>query len=158
MKTNTTRFSGRVEDYIKFRPKYPYQLIVLLKDRIGLHDSYFVADIGSGTGISSELFINNGNKVFAIEPNKEMREAAELIFTGNSNFCSVDSSAAKSNLHGESIDVIFYGQAFLWFDIIKSKVEFNRILRQHRHIILAWNVRCEKVGFQKDYENLLSLK
>lgn len=155
MKTNKTRFSDRVEDYIKYRPKYPYQMIEVLEDKIGLDDKWVIADIGSGTGISSEPFINNGNKVSAVEPNKEMREAAELNFAGNSNFLSIDGSAEKSNLDGESIDLIFCGQAFHWFDKIKSKIEFKRILKQNGHIVLAWNVRNEKNSFQRGYEQVL---
>ena len=78
MKTSTTRFSDRAEDYMKYRPHYPQQIIEILKSKTGLSQNSIVADIGSGTGISTGLFLNNGNKVFAVEPNKEMREAAEF--------------------------------------------------------------------------------
>ena len=80
MKTNTTGFSDRVDDYIRFRPHYPQQIIEILGDKIGLTTSDTIADIGSGTGISTEIFLNNGNNVYAVEPNKEMREAAEVSF------------------------------------------------------------------------------
>lgn len=130
-------------------------MIDLLCQEIGLGRHHIIADIGSGTGISSELFSKNGNKVFAIEPNKEMRQAAEQIFVGKLNFISVDGSAEKSGLDGESIDIIFCGQAFHWFDRVQAKMEFNRILKPIGHIVLAWNVRDEKDGFQKEYEKVL---
>ena len=127
----------------------------ILKNKIGFDNRQIIADIGSGTGFSSEQFIFNGNIVFSVEPNKAMRKAAELIFKDYSNFISVDGSAEKSNLNGESIDIIFSGQAFHWFEKTKAKVEFKRILKQNGHIVLAWNVRNEKNGFQKEYEQIL---
>lgn len=155
MTTNTKRFSDRVEDYIKYRPQYPNQIIDILKDKIGLEKEHTIADIGSGTGISSEPFLKNGNKVFAVEPNTEMKEAAELIYSENSNFISIEGSAEITNLKTGSIDIIFCGQAFHWFNKTDTKIEFNRILNQSEHIILAWNVRDEKDILQKEYEQIL---
>ncbi|HEY5369778.1 MAG TPA: class I SAM-dependent methyltransferase [Hanamia sp.] len=155
MKTSTTRFSDRVDDYIKFRPHYPSQIIEGLKRKIGFSKEDIVADIGSGTGISSEIFIDNGNKVFAVEPNTEMRQAAEITFSEKPNFISVNGTAENSNLESNSIDLIFCGQAFHWFNKQVSKLEFSRILRANGNIVLAWNVRNEENEFQKEYEQIL---
>jgi hypothetical protein len=70
----TERFSSRVENYIKYRPHYPKEILEFLKTEIGLTPNWVIADIGSGTGISSELFLKNGNKVYDVEPNKEEKE------------------------------------------------------------------------------------
>ncbi|WP_431211609.1 class I SAM-dependent methyltransferase [Puia sp. P3] len=67
---STERFSDRVEDYVRYRPTYPVAILSILQvgtDRI-------VADIGSGTGISTELFLRNNNRVYAVEPNAAMRK------------------------------------------------------------------------------------
>ena len=82
MNNSTTRFSNRVENYIKYRPGYPEEIIAYLKEQNVLRDDSVIADIGSGTGISSELFLKNGNKVYGVEPNKEMREAGERLLRG----------------------------------------------------------------------------
>jgi len=155
MKTTTTRFSDRVDDYVKFRPHYPSQIIDVLKRKIGFSKDDIVADIGSGTGISSEIFIDNGNKVFAVEPNTEMRQAAETIFRKKTNFISVNGTAENSNLENNSIDLIFCGQAFHWFNKQDSKTEFARILKPDGNIVLAWNERSEESEFQKEYEQIL---
>jgi len=97
MKTSTTRFSDRVDDYIKFRPHYPKEIIKVLESKIGFNKKFVIADIASGTGISSEIFLDNGNKVFAVEPNTEMRLAAELIFGDYPNFISFDGKAENLN-------------------------------------------------------------
>jgi len=155
MKTNTTRFSDRVDDYIKYRPGYPKQIISILSHKIGLNQNSIIADIGSGTGISSNLFLTNGNKVFGVEPNKEMREAGELAFRTNSNFTSVNGTAEKTNLRDLSVDIIVSAQAFHWFNPNETKKEFMRILKPGGHIVLVWNVRKENDDFQKGYESIL---
>jgi SAM-dependent methyltransferase len=72
----TLRLSDRVAEYERYRPGYPPALIQHLRERGALPLSAVVADVGSGTGISAELFLDAGCKVFAIEPSAAMREAA----------------------------------------------------------------------------------
>jgi len=155
MKTSTTRFSDRVEDYIKYRPHYPQQIIEILKANINLDTQSIIADIGSGTGISSALFLNNDNKVFAVEPNREMREAAELIYLNESNFISIDGKAQQTTLQQHSVDIIFCAQAFHWFNTTETKIESARVLQPKGHIVFVWNIRKDENDFQKEYEAIL---
>lgn len=155
MKTNTTRFSDRVEDYINYRPHYPKEFLEILSNEIDFDSTKIIADIGSGTGISSELFLENNNQVYAVEPNLEMREAAEIIFESKSNFKTINGTAEQTNLESNSIDLIVCAQAFHWFDKIKSKIEFNRILNPNGHICFVWNERSTQSKFQKAYEQIL---
>src|SRR4030095_11536525 len=112
----TRRFSTRVADYVLYRPRYPAGLIGLLEREIGLTPSWSIADVGSGTGISSEPFLKLGNLVFGVEPNDEMRQAAESLLKGFPNFRSVKGTAEATRLPGNSIDAVVAGQAFHWFD------------------------------------------
>ncbi|HVZ95301.1 MAG TPA: class I SAM-dependent methyltransferase [Chitinophagaceae bacterium] len=155
MKSAITRFSDRVEDYIKYRPGYPPQMLQILQREIHFTKDFVIADIGSGTGISTGIFLANGNRVYAVEPNDEMRHAAELKFSVNSNFISVNGRAEKTNLEDDSIDLIFCAQSFHWFNNAETKSEFERILSPAGHIALVWNVRNENDPFQKEYEALL---
>jgi ubiquinone/menaquinone biosynthesis C-methylase UbiE len=154
-KDPTARFSDRVEDYIKYRPHYPTGMVYVLTAEMGLRREWIVADIGSGTGISSIPFLDNQNTVYAVEPNKEMREAAEVLFKDKAGFKSVDGSAEKTTLPANSVDLIFCGQAFHWFDPKATKIEFQRILKKTGHILIAWNRRSDDTSFQKSYENML---
>lgn len=120
-----------------------------------MNNNSIIADIGSGTGISAGLFLNNGNKVFAVEPNKEMRKAAELIYINESKFISVNGTAEHSNLEEHSIDIIICAQAFHWFHTTETKNQFKRILKANGHIVLVWNVRKVDDDFQKGYEMIL---
>src|SRR5687767_3870583 len=124
-KLSTQRFSDKVEDYVRYRPHYPAEIIPFLVKEAGLKKDWVVADIGSGTGISCEIFLANGNKVIGVEPNKEMREAAEKIFSGQKAFASVSAAAEATSLPDHSVDLVIAGQAFHWFDTEKSKKEFK---------------------------------
>ena len=150
------RFSSRVQDYVRYRPIYPVELLRVLETEAGLTAAATVADVGSGTGISSKLFLDHGNTVFGIEPNREMREAAEKLLSGNSRFHSVDASAEQTALADGSVDYVVAGQAFHWFDRPKARPEFARILRPGGWVVLMWNARhVGTTPFLCDYEGLL---
>lgn len=152
----TERFSGRVENYAKYRPRYPEEVIPFLEKEIGLTSSSIIADIGSGTGISSEIFLKNGNHVYGVEPNKEMREAGERLLAHYKNFRSINGAAEVTTLPDSSIDFISAGQAFHWFDVEGSKKEFRRILKENKWVVLFWNERhLDATPFLRDFEKLL---
>ncbi|MGA9363739.1 MAG: methyltransferase domain-containing protein [Bacteroidota bacterium] len=154
---STTRFSNRVKDYAKYRPHYPLKVLEFLTSELGLTKDSVIADIGSGTGISSELFVEKGNHVYGIEPNKQMREAAERLFKCRKNFVSVNATAEDTTLGDRSVDFIVAGQAFHWFDLRKTKTEFRRILRPNGFVILIWNDRRTAASdFLHGYETLLN--
>ncbi len=135
------RFSGRVEDYVKFRPRYPAGLLDWLVEQIGLEPAWSVGDIGSGTGFLSELFLTFGNRVYGVEPNPEMRTAAERLFAGQPRFTSLAGTAEKLPFLMSSLDLIAVGQAFHWFDPERARREFFRVLKPPRHVVLVWNDR-----------------
>src|ERR1043165_851495 len=129
MSQSVERFSSRIADYIKYRPGYPAEIVTLLKTDCGLTPDSVVADIGSGTGKLTELFLKNGNIVFGVEPNVGMRSAAKQILGNFSNFKSIDGNAESTGLETSSVDFITAGQAFHWFDPDNFKVEARRILK-----------------------------
>ncbi|HSK99063.1 MAG TPA: class I SAM-dependent methyltransferase [Rubrobacteraceae bacterium] len=156
MTDSTDRFTGRVENYARYRPTYPRAVLDLLETECGLTDTSVIADIGSGTGILSELFLDNANRLYAVEPNEEMREAAEGRFGERANFTSVAGAAEATTLDEESVDFVVAGQAFHWFDVERARAEFGRILRPGGWVVLIWNARRGgTTPFLGAYERLL---
>ena len=151
-KDPTSFFSGRVENYIKYRPGYSPKLLELLRSKYGLRSDSIIADIGSGTGILSELFLKNGNKVFAVEPNHEMRSAAEKLLSEYPHFISVDARAEATTMPSHSVDFVTAGQAFHWFDRPAARAEFIRILKPDGWVVLAWNGARTDTPFLKAYD------
>jgi SAM-dependent methyltransferase len=152
----TGRFTDRVRDYERFRPRYPPATLDILRDEAGLSDAWVVADIGSGTGISTEPFLDQGNPVFAVEPNPAMRGSAERRLGDRPGFRSVAGTAEATTLDAASVDLVVCAQAFHWFDPAAARREFVRILRPPRWAALIWNTRrTEETPFLQDYERLL---
>ena len=155
-RNSTTRFSDRVEDYIRYRPSYPEEVIDRLALECGLCDESRIADVGSGTGILTRLLLDRGYSVYGIEPNREMREAGERLLSGYKSFSSVDGTAEATGLAGARVDLVVAGQAFHWFDFNACRKEFSRILRPEGWVALVWNERqTDTSPFLQDYEKLL---
>ena len=152
----TRRFSTRVENYIKYRPSYPQALLDLLKRECGLNSQTIVADLGSGTGMLAELLLREAGRVYAVEPNREMREAAERLMESEARFTSLAASAEATTLEDQSVDLITAGQAFHWFEQTRARREFARILKPGGWVVLVWNDRLlDASPFLSDYESLL---
>jgi len=150
------RFSTRVADYVRYRPSYPREALALLRDECGLRSGHVVADIGSGTGFLSELFLKNGNRVYGVEPNKEMRTAGEEYLAAYDGFSSIEGSAEATALDDSSVDFITAGQSFHWFDPDAARREFARILQPSGWVVILWNDRrMEEAPFTRAYEGLL---
>ena len=151
-----SRFSDRVEDYVRYRPSYPADVLAILQRECGLTASSTIADIGAGTGILSQLFLSNGSTIYAVEPNEPMRRAAVEWLGGNPKFHAVAGSAEETTLAASSVDFVAAAQAFHWFDRPRAKQEFMRILRPGGWIVLLWNDRDEtSTPFACEYEQLL---
>jgi len=156
MKDPTKRFSDRVEDYLKYRPRYPSEILETVRTERDLTPAHVVADIGSGTGFLAELFLSNGNTVYGVEPNQQMREAGENHLTGFPHFVSVEGTAEATTLSPACVDFVTAGQAFHWFDHQAARAEFARILKRTGWIVLVWNERRSSGSpFEEDYEQLL---
>lgn len=152
----TERFSDRASDYVKARPSYPSEVLAVLRAECGLGERSVVADLGSGTGIFTRLLLESGARVHAVEPNDEMRAAAERELGANPLFMSVRGRAEATTLPPASIDVATAAQAFHWFDVEATRRELHRIVRPGGHVALVWNDRdVTSTPFLRDFEALL---
>jgi len=155
MTDSVNRFSSRVENYVRHRPGYPVEVVDLLVTECGLTPESVVADLGSGTGILSELFLRHGNPVYGVEPNREMRAAAERLLKDYADFHSIDGKAEATSLADDSVDLVIAGQAFHWFEQERARREFLRILKPEGWVILIWNQRrLYSTPFLRAYEEL----
>jgi SAM-dependent methyltransferase len=156
MANTIERFSNRVANYVKYRPTYPPEVLRFLQNELKLQTGSVVADIGSGTGISTRMFLENGNPVYGVEPNAAMRAAAEDFLRDFPNFRSVDGTSENTTLRSNSIDFVTAAQAFHWFEPQKTRGEFKRILKPDGHVVLIWNERqLDTNEFLREYEKFL---
>lgn len=156
VKDATQRFSSRVDNYVRYRPGYPREVLELLERECGLTADSVIADIASGTGIFTRLLLANGNRVFGVEPNAEMRRAGEEFLAGYPRLNSVAGTAEATTLPDASVDFVTAAQAAHWFDREKARREFVRILKPGGWTVLIWNERqTGSTAFLRDYERLL---
>ena len=152
----TQRFSDRVENYIKYRPGYPSQVVTYLDNECNLSNNSVIADIGSGTGIFTKLLLDQGYKVYAVEPNTAMQQAAKQQLGPHVNFIPVNGSAEVTTLETKTVDLVVCAQAFHWFNNQKTRLEFKRILKEDGYAALIWNNRDANADdFSTAYENIL---
>lgn len=141
---NEKKFDGMGKIYSKYRPSYAEEFIDYLYSEVGLTEESVIADIGSGTGILTKQLLARKSKVFAVEPNDDMREIAQADLKHYKNFVSVNATAENTSLQPKSVDFITVAQAFHWFDVKGFKAECERILKPDGKVILVWNCRDEE--------------
>lgn len=152
----TARFSDRVDDYIKYRPRYGREVVEALEKACGLATSHVLADVGCGTGFSAEPFLQNGNRVIGVEPNREMREAGKSYLASYSNFEMLVGSAEHTGLPDGSVDFVLAGQAFHWFARELARAAFARVLKPDGWCVLIWHDRSiDATPFLRAYEEFL---
>lgn len=156
MSNSTERFTSRVENYVRYRPHYPISVVRCLESECALTPNSIIADVGSGTGILSEIFLANGNRVYGIEPNTAMREAGEKLLASDPNFFSRNGTAEATGLPNASVDFVSVGQAFHWFDRPAAHAEFARVLKPNGWVAIVFNERASHASaFDAAYEKLL---
>lgn len=158
MLSPTERFSSRVENYLRHRPSYPAALLDWLKNQAGITSDSRLVDLGSGTGIFSRLLAQRGWKVWGVEPNAEMRGAAEQLLSDLPSFHSSTGTAEQTGLPSQFFDGITAAQAFHWFDQKAVASEWCRILKPDGWVAVIWNRRLtEETNFLLRYEQLLRM-
>jgi len=156
----STRFSTRADNYCKYRPRYPLKILSYLKNEHNLTSSNTIADIGSGTGFLSKIFLDNGNDVYGVEPNDEMRHKGEQFLKEYDKFHSISGKAEFTTLKKHSIDLVVIGQAYHWFNPNISKMELIRILKKSSfdrltNCVLVWNTRKTDDNFNQNLEQVM---
>jgi ubiquinone/menaquinone biosynthesis C-methylase UbiE len=154
MENNTNKFTDKADNYDKYRLNYPIEILDHFYD-YNFSKKSIIADIGSGTGKLAKIFLENGNIVYAVEPNDNMRNMAISKLNNLKNFISINGSAENTTLQDKTMDFVVVGQAFHWFDTSRALYEFKRILKNDGvlAIIRKWYNRKTNSFFM--YEEFL---
>lgn len=125
-----TSFGSAAELYRAGRPHYPREVLVAcLPEWAGE-----VLDLAAGTGPLTAGLLDLGLSVVAVEPLDDMRalippEAHPIAGT-----------AEDIPLPDESVDAVFVGQAWHWFDVPRAVAEIHRVLRPGGVLAPMWNL------------------
>ncbi len=145
------RFSDRAADYVKYRPSYPSVAIDKILEGWSSPSQLVAADIGAGTGISSRLLAQRGVRVIAIEPNQQMRQAAQSHPLVEFR----DATAEATSLADTSVDLVACFQSFHWFNPQPTLLEFHRIVKSSGRLAVVWNERDRHDEFTANYTQIV---
>ncbi len=135
---NEEKFSGKADNYDKYRPSYPSELTDWL---YSLTRAQAVADIGAGTGKFTEKLLEKPWRVTAVEPNDDMLEKLRGNFPG---LRTVRASAEDTGLPSQSFGLVTAAQAFHWFDEVRFREECRRLLTDGGRLAIVFNSRSSE--------------
>ncbi|MFL5942850.1 MAG: class I SAM-dependent methyltransferase [Gaiellaceae bacterium] len=98
---------------------------------LGLTSDSRVLDLGAGTGRLTRELVRRFGTVTAVEPDGEMRA---LIDVGT----VLAGSAEAIPLEAASVDCVFVGDAFHWFDVARAIEEIARVLVPRGALAIVW--------------------
>ena len=150
----TQKFTGKAEQYARYRPRYPDAYLEYLMAAAGLQTGDVVAEVGSGTGILTGQLLARGLQVWAVEPNADMRAVAESHLGDQPGFRSVAATAENTTLEDHGVSLVTAAQAFHWFDRPRFREECRRIKRPGAPVALVWNNRDMEQEINQELERV----
>jgi SAM-dependent methyltransferase len=144
-------FGSAAASYEHARPSYPPEAV-----RDVLPDgSRRVLDLGAGTGKLSRILLAEGHDVVAVDPDAEMLEILGAVLPAAERHVG---RAEAIPIPDASVDAVFAGQAFHWFDPLVAGPEFVRVLRPGGVVALLWNVRnSDGPAWIEEYDRLVDM-
>jgi ubiquinone/menaquinone biosynthesis C-methylase UbiE len=132
------RSFGRIaSDYDVARPEYAPEAVDRAAEVLQLGRDARVVDLAAGSGTLTRALSERFHDVVAVEPDDEMR----AVLAKRSPDLEVRAGTAERlPFRDASVDAVFVGDAFHWFDGRVAVAEIDRVLRPGRGVALLWNL------------------
>ncbi len=147
--TRLNPFDGCSENYCRFRPDYPVDLIDFV---CTLSNHSLLIDAGAGTGKASAPFVDRGVRVLSVEPSLAMIRQGLRSYPRLRYVCS---TAEELPVASGAAGVVISAQAFHWFDAPRALAEFARVLKRGGSVCLFWNTRGLEHAAPKLFDRLI---
>jgi len=129
-------FGRGAEEYDRVRPEYSPEALDLVTERLGLGPDAEVLDLAAGTGKLTRPLAERFGRVTAVEPDPGMRA---VLSHATTCYLVLEGRAEAIPLPDGSVDAVFVGQAFHWFEHDKALAEIGRVLRPRGGLVLIWS-------------------
>jgi SAM-dependent methyltransferase len=129
-------FAGSADSYDRARPGYEDEPLDWAFRELGLDNGSVVLDLAAGTGKLSQALAPRAGRLIAVEPLPEMRR---LLAARAPEATLLDGTAEQIPVGDASVDAVFVGEAFHWFDGVRALPEIHRVLRPGGGLALLWH-------------------
>ena len=140
-------FESVAADYERHRPEYPEEALRWAAGRLGLESGARILDIGAGTGKLTRGLVALGLDVVAVEPGAAMLEQLRAAVPAAA---ALEGRAESIPLPDASVDAVFAGQAYHWFDRERAVPELHRVVSTGGGLALLWNWWDERDPLQRE--------
>jgi SAM-dependent methyltransferase len=145
-------FDAVAAEYERHRPEYPEAALRWAAQRLGLERGARVLDVGAGTGKLTRGLLALGLDVVALEPGAPMLEQLRAAVPAAE---ALEGPAESIPLPDRSVDAVFAGQAYHWFDRERALPELHRVLNPGGGLALLWNWWDERDPLQRELGELI---
>ncbi len=131
-----TGFASSAAAYDRARPTYPDAAVASAWEQLGLGPGSTVLDLAAGTGKLTRLLEPRAGRVVAVEPSDAMRAVLERSLPRGQ---ALAGTAEEIPLDAASVDAVFVGEAFHWFETAAAAAEIARVLRPRGGLAVLFN-------------------
>ncbi len=125
-------FEKFADDYARFRPDYPDNLIESIVNRFQLNSNSRILDLACGTGnLTRQLQAITHSPVIGID-------FSTVMLKHNLESRSACAKAEELPVKAAMFNVVLVGQAFHWFDFDVALAEISRALKPGGGVAIIW--------------------
>ena len=138
---------GRVAAlYDRVRPEYSQESLDRAQEALALDSSAHVLDLAAGTGRLTHELAKRFARVVSVEPDDAMRAfiAHPEVLAG---------TAEEIPLPDSSVDAVFVGEAFHWFDGPRAVAEITRVADGLAVLARSWGIGEEPELLPQPFRN-----
>ena len=147
-------YSKLAEAYLK-RPDYSNSAIGAMFRIMSITSEMSACDIGAGVAHLTLKLQPEFSKVYAVEPNDEMRKIGSERTKRFANIEWFEGTGEDTTLKSRSFDIITFGSSFNVCDQQKALSEGARILKNRGWFACMWNHRDLNDPVQSNIENII---